>query len=128
MTPTSLRSPLGLAIGLGSAKSGLQDWLLQRITAVALVPLTLWFVASLIAHLGNDYPVFVAWLSTPFAASGMVMLLITLFHHTALGLRVVIEDYLHSGARFAAVIGVQIVCYALAVVGIVATLCLAFGQ
>ena len=86
MNRESFRSPLGRAIGLGSAKSGCQHWLVQRVTAVALVPLTLWFVAS-IAHTGSDYPVFIAWLRTPFAAGGMILLLIALFHHTALGLQ-----------------------------------------
>ncbi|MDP3691525.1 succinate dehydrogenase, hydrophobic membrane anchor protein [Bradyrhizobium sp.] len=121
------RSPLGRAIGLGSAKSGSQHWLVQRVTAVALVPLTLWFVGSIITHAGSDYPVFIAWLRTPFAAGGMILLLIALFHHTALGLQVVIEDYVHSGARFAVVIAVQLCCYGLAVIGIVATLRIAFG-
>lgn len=124
---SSFRSPLGRAIGLGSTKSGSQHWLVQRITAVALVPLTLWFVASIIAHAGSDYTAFIAWLRTPFAAGGMVLLLIALFHHTALGLQVVIEDYVHSGARFAAVIATQLCCYGLAVTGIVALLRIAFG-
>jgi succinate dehydrogenase / fumarate reductase, membrane anchor subunit len=120
------RSPLGRAIGLGSAKSGSQHWLVQRVTAVALVPLTLWFVASIIANAGSDYSVFIAWLRTPFVAGGMILLLIALFHHTALGLQVVIEDYVHSGVRFALVIAVQLCCYGLAVTGIVATLRIAF--
>jgi succinate dehydrogenase membrane anchor subunit len=127
MNRPSLRSPLGRAIGLGSAKSGSQYWLVQRITAVALVPLTLWFAAAIIAHAGSDYPVFIAWLRTPFAAGGMILLLIALFHHTALGLQVVIEDYVHSGARFGAVIAIQLCCYGLAVVGVIATLRIAFG-
>ena len=92
------------------------------------MPLTLWFVASIIAHAGSDYTVFIAWLRTPFAAGGMILLLIALFHHTALGLQVVIEDYVHSGARFAAVIAIQLCCYGLAVVGIIATLRIAFGS
>jgi succinate dehydrogenase / fumarate reductase membrane anchor subunit len=122
MNRPSFRSPLGRAIGLGSAKSGLRHWLAERVTAVALVPLTLWFVASIIAHAGSDYTAFITWLKTPFAAGGMILLLIALFHHTALGLQVVIEDYVHSGARFAAVIAIQLCCYGLAVVGIIATL------
>jgi succinate dehydrogenase / fumarate reductase membrane anchor subunit len=122
MNRPSFRSPLGRAIGLGSAKSGLRHWLAERVTAVALVPLTLWFVASIIAHAGSDYTAFITWLRTPFAAGGMILLLIALFHHTALGLQVVIEDYVHSGARFAAVIAIQLCCYGLAVVGIITTL------
>jgi succinate dehydrogenase / fumarate reductase membrane anchor subunit len=128
MNRTSFRSPLGRAIGLGSAKRGSRHWLAKRVTAVALVPLTLWFVASIIAHAGSDYAVFIAWLRTPFAAGGMILLLIALFHHNALGLRVVIEDYVHSGARFAAAIAIQLCCYGLAVTGIIATLRIAFSN
>jgi succinate dehydrogenase / fumarate reductase membrane anchor subunit len=122
MNRPSFRSPLGRAIGLGSAKNGSQHWMAERVTAVALVPLTLWFVASIIAHAGSDYTAFIAWLRTPLVAGGMILLLIALFHHTALGLQVVIEDYVHSGARFAAVITIQLCCYGLAVVGIIAIL------
>ena len=128
MNRQSFRSPLGRAIGLGSAKRGSRHWLAERVSAVALIPLTLWFVASTIAHAGSDYVVFVAWLKTPFAAGGMILLLLALFHHTALGLQVVIEDYVHSGARFAAVIAIRLCCYGLAVVGIIATLRITFGR
>jgi succinate dehydrogenase / fumarate reductase membrane anchor subunit len=128
MNRPSFRSPLGRAIGLGSAKSGSQHWLVQRITAIASAPLSLWFVASMIAHAESDYPTFIAWLRTPFVSSGMILLLVALFHHTALGLQVVIEDYVHSGARFAAVIAVQLCCYGLAVAGIIATLRIALSQ
>lgn len=123
----SFSSPLARAIGLGSAKKGAQHWWTERVTAVALVPLTVWFVASIIAHAGNDYAAFIAWLGTPLATSCMILLLIALFHHSALGLQVVIEDYVHSGAKLAAVIAVRLGCYGLAVVGIVATLRIAFG-
>jgi succinate dehydrogenase membrane anchor subunit len=127
MNSQSFRSPLARAIGLGSAKKGSQLWLAERVTAIALVPLTLWFVASVIAHACSDYTVFSAWVRTPLATSGMILLLIALFHHAALGLQVVIEDYVHhSGAKFAAIIAVRLGCYGLAVVGIVATLRIAF--
>ena len=121
-----MRSPLARAIGLGSAREGVGHWWAERVSAVALIPLTLWFVASLIAHTGSDHAAFVAWLSTPLATVPMVLLLIALFHHTALGLQVVIEDYVHSGVKFAAVIAVRLICFALAVAGIVATLRIAF--
>ena len=90
-------------------------------------PLTLWFAASIIAHTGSDYTTFVAWLRAPLVATLMILLLIALFHHTALGLQVVIEDYIHSGAKFAAVIAVRLGCFALAIAGFVATLRIAFS-
>jgi succinate dehydrogenase / fumarate reductase membrane anchor subunit len=83
-------------------------------------------VASIVAHSGSDYAAFTAWLSTPFATIPMILLLIALFHHSALGLQVVIEDYVHSGLRFAAVIAVRLGSFALASVGIMSTLHIAF--
>jgi len=126
MTRQSFRSPLARAVGLGSAKNGVRHWWTQRITAVALVPLSVWFVALIIAHAGSDYAVFKAWVRTPLATSCMIMLLITLFHHSALGLQVVIEDYVHSGAKFVAVIVVRLCCYGFAVVGIIALVRIVF--
>lgn len=117
-----MRSPLGHAIGLGSAKEGVEHWWTERVTAVALVPLTLWFVASIIAHTGRDYASFIAWVGRPFTTILMILLLIALFYHTALGLQVVIEDYVHSGAKIPAVVATRLSCFALAAAGIVATL------
>lgn len=121
-----MRSPLARAIGLGSAKEGVREWWAERVSAVALVPLTLWFAASIIAHSGSDYPTFIAWMRTPLAATLMILLLIALFHHTALGLQVVIEDYVHSGTRIAWVMAARLGCFALATAGVVATLHIAF--
>jgi succinate dehydrogenase / fumarate reductase, membrane anchor subunit len=122
-----MRSPLARAIGLGSAREGVGLWWAERVSAVALIPLTLWFTASIIAHTCSDYITFVAWLRAPLVATLMILLLIALFHHTALGLQVVIEDYIHSGAKFAAVIAVRLGCFALAIAGFVATLRIAFS-
>jgi succinate dehydrogenase / fumarate reductase, membrane anchor subunit len=123
----NMRSPLARAIGLGSAKEGVGPWWAERVSAVALVPLTLWFVASIIAHTGSDYATFIFWLRTPLAAILMILLLIALFYHTALGLQVVIEDYVHSAAKFAAVIAVRLGCCALAGAGVVAILRIALS-
>jgi succinate dehydrogenase / fumarate reductase, membrane anchor subunit len=123
----NMRGPLARAIGLGSAREGIGAWWAERVSAVALVPLTLWFVASIIAHTGSDYTTFVAWLRAPLVATLMILLLIALFHHTALGLQVVIEDYIHSGAKFAAVIAVRLGCFAFAIAGLVATLRMVFS-
>lgn len=127
MNHQSMRSPLARAMGLGSAKEGAENWWLERLTAVALVPLTVWFVASIIAHADSDYDAFIAWLSTPATTILMVLLLIGLFYHTALGLQVVIEDYIHSRMKIPALIGIRFGCFGLAVAGILTTLRIAFG-
>ena len=127
MDPQRMRSPLGRASGLGSAREGVEHWWMQRVTAAALIPLTFWFVVSLIALTGSDYNAFIAWLKAPFVAILMVLLLIALFHHIELGLRVVVEDYVHSDwAKIPAVVTIRCACFALAVVGIFATLRIAF--
>lgn len=126
MDRQDMRSSLARVIGLGSAKEGVGLWWAERVSAVALVPLTLWFIASIIAHTGSDYATFLAWLRTPLAVVLMILLLIALFHHTALGLQVVIEDYIHTETRFAVVTAVRISCFMLAAAGILATLRIAF--
>src|SRR5512142_197753 len=114
MSTDRLRTPLGRALGLGSAKEGVEHWWVQRITAVALVPLTLWFVASLVAHLGVDHASAVVWLGSPLTAIAMILLVIATFVHTALGLQVVIEDYVHHEAtKIASLVLVRLACWAL---------------
>ena len=127
MVHRDMRSPSARAIGLGSAKEGVRDWWAERVSATALVPLSLWFAAAIIAHSGSDYAAFIAWMGSPLAATLMILLLIALFHHTALGLQVVIEDYVHSGAKFAAVMAVRLGSFALAVAGIIAILRIALS-
>jgi succinate dehydrogenase / fumarate reductase, membrane anchor subunit len=122
-----MRSPLARAQGLGSANGGVEHWWAQRVSAVALVPLTVWFLGSVIGHAGGDYAALIGWLKTPLASLAMIVLLLALFHHTALGLQVVIEDYVHSNLRFAAVIAVRLGCFAFASAGIVAALRIAFS-
>jgi succinate dehydrogenase / fumarate reductase membrane anchor subunit len=128
MVKTDKRSPLARAQGLGSARGGVKHWWAQRVSAIALLPLTLWFLGSIIAHAGSDYAAFIGWLKTPLTDISMVLLLLALFHHTALGLQVVIEDYIHSNAKFAAVITVRLGCIALASAGIIAILRIAFSR
>lgn len=127
MAQKHTRSPLGRAIWLGSAKEGVEHWWRQRVMAVALVPLTLWFVASIITHRGNDYTVVIAWLKTPLATLMMALLLIALFYHTALGLQVIIEDYVHSAAKIPTLVLMRLGCFALAAAGILAVLRIALG-
>ena len=91
----SLKSPLSKALGKGSAKHGFSHWWWQRISAVLLVPLVLWFVYSLICLIGGDYQSAYSWLATPIHAVLMIVLFIALLFHAQTGLQVVIEDYIH---------------------------------
>jgi succinate dehydrogenase / fumarate reductase membrane anchor subunit len=124
----NLRTPLARARGLGSAKDGLHHWWTQRLTALALVPLTIWFVASVIGLAGSDYDVFLAWLSNPINTTVMVVFFAVTLHHAQLGMQVVLEDYVsHHGWRVASIIAVKFICYGLAALGIVSTLIVTFG-
>lgn len=124
----SLRSPLGRARGLGSAKDGLHHWWMQRLTSIALVPLAVWFVVSLVNLSGAGYEDFVLWLSNPVNATVMILFLGVTFHHAQAGMQVVLEDYVSShGARIFSIIFVKFACYALAALSIVSILIVAFG-
>lgn len=112
--------------GLGALRNGTGDWLLERATAIVLVPFTAWFVASLIAHTGSNHAELIAWLRSPLNAVLMALLLIVLFWHTALGLGVVIKDYVHTlYRRTVALIAMRVACLALTVAGISAVLYIA---
>ena len=89
----TLRSALGRVRGLGSARSGVQHWWQQRVTAVLLVPLTFWFVGSLMALDLTSRQAVMRWLESPLAAVLMMLFMISLLHHAQLGMQVVIEDY-----------------------------------
>ncbi|MHA1537704.1 MAG: succinate dehydrogenase, hydrophobic membrane anchor protein [Alphaproteobacteria bacterium] len=90
------RTPLARARGFGSAREGAGHWWAQRLTAVALVPLSLWFVAGLLGLIGAGHGAAVAWIASPLNAVLLVLLIVALFHHIQLGLQVVIEDYVHG--------------------------------
>ncbi|MDI1253296.1 MAG: succinate dehydrogenase, hydrophobic membrane anchor protein [Thermomonas sp.] len=107
----------------GALRKGVGSWLLQRATAVVLVPLTVWFVASLIAHTGSNHAALITWLHSPLNAVLMTLLLMILFWHTALGLGVVIKDYVHPiHQKTVALIAMRIACLVFTVVGIAAVL------
>jgi len=104
------RSPLARARGLGSAHEGVGHWIAQRVSAIALVPLTAWFVISVIANVGESYAAMRAWLDSPLNATLLALLIVAVFHHAWLGLQVVIEDYVGGrGARTAWLIGTKLV-------------------
>jgi succinate dehydrogenase / fumarate reductase membrane anchor subunit len=104
----TLRSPLGRVRGLGSAKQGVAHFWWQRLTAIALVPISLWFVISVVSLAGADYAHFRAWLSWPGNTTLMLLLLFAVFRHAQAGLQVVVEDYVHDeGLKLIGVIAVK---------------------
>jgi succinate dehydrogenase / fumarate reductase membrane anchor subunit len=92
----SLRSPLGRVLGLGSAKEGTGHWWAQRVSAVALIPLTLWFMFSLLALPALDYATVKLWLSYPLSGFLAVLLIAALTYHSYLGTAEVVEDYVRA--------------------------------
>lgn len=123
-----MRSMLGRARGLGSAKEGVAHWWAQRVTAVALVPLLLWFVISVIAVSGADHAAFKAWASGPITATLLICLTVAAFYHAALGLQVVIEDYFpDETVKTVAIVVIKGACFLLATLAIVSVLKLAVG-
>lgn len=91
-----LRDPLKVARGLGSAKTGVHHWWLQRATAVALVPLSIWFLFLVGDLVPADYPMVLATIGQPVNAVFLIVFAVCLFWHGALGLQVIVEDYVHT--------------------------------
>lgn len=125
----SFRTPVKQARGLGSARSGVHHWWVQRVTAIALIPLGVWFAASLIALLGADYVTATAWLSMPFNAVLTSLFLLVMFYHSWLGVQVVVEDYVHAeGLKVASLLLIKFAHVLLAAFGVFVVLRIAFGS
>ncbi len=123
----SLRTPLGRARGLGTAKTGTHHWWIQRVTGVALVPLSIWFIVAMLGILGSDYAAIKAWLAAPLPAVLMILFVVAVFHHAQLGLQVVIEDYVHSeGIKLAVLLTVKLASIAFAVAAVFAVFKISF--
>jgi succinate dehydrogenase / fumarate reductase membrane anchor subunit len=118
-----MRSPLGRARGLGSAKAGAAHWWAQRLTALAMLPLTLWFLCAAVRMIGATRDDVVSWIAGPLPLVLMIALVIATFHHLQLGLQVVIEDYVENHAlRVGAVLLVKALALLLALACIVSAL------
>jgi succinate dehydrogenase / fumarate reductase membrane anchor subunit len=125
----SLRSPVGRVLGLGSAKDGTSHWWAQRVSAVALIPLTLWFLLSLLALPTLDYATVRAWLSVPLSGLLAVLLVAVLTYHSYLGTTVVIEDYVHAaGTKILSLLLLRFLYVLVGGAGIFAILHVAFGS
>ena len=92
----SLRTPLGKVLGRGSAGEGVGHWWVQRVTAIALLPLTAWFGISLLSHSLQSYDAMRGWIAQPWVAVLTLVLVLTIAWHSKLGVQVVIEDYVHG--------------------------------
>ena len=123
----SLRSPLGRVLGLGSAKEGVHHWWTQRLTSIALVPLSIWFVVSLLALPSLDHATVITWLRQSWTALLMVLFVLVAVWHSQLGVRVVIEDYVHGGTKTLILVLVTFAHTVMAVAGVFAILKIAFG-
>ncbi len=123
------RSQLGQVRGLGAAHAGVEHWRIERVTAIALVPLTIWFVVAVLSMLGADQPVIAHWIGRPWNAVLLLALVVLTFHHTQLGMQVVYEDYLHvKWQQNLAIYGTKALCLLLGLLGALSVLKLALGR
>jgi len=117
------RTPLKNVRGLGAAKTGTEHFVLQRLTATALVPLTIWFLIFVLSLVNADYVTAADAVSKPWNAVLLVGFLVAMFWHAQLGLQVVLEDYIHNSllalalqtkVKFIAVLGAIVSVFAVA--------------
>jgi succinate dehydrogenase / fumarate reductase membrane anchor subunit len=123
----SLQSPLGRVLGHGSAKEGVHHWWVQRLTSIALIPLTVWFVVSLFALPASDYATVVAWMAHGWTALLLVLFIAVATWHSKLGVQVVIEDYVHGGTKTLSLIVSTFAHLLVAAAAIFAVLRVTFG-
>ncbi|MFP7721478.1 succinate dehydrogenase, hydrophobic membrane anchor protein [Lysobacter sp. A3-1-A15] len=123
-----LRHPIKTARGLGSAKDGTHHWILQRITAIALVALSLYLVGLVAWLAGSGYGEVRAAVAHPANAVLLVAFLVTSFWHAKLGMQVIIEDYIHTPWLAAtAQLLVIFVCVLAAIASVLAVIRIALG-
>ncbi|PWE29262.1 succinate dehydrogenase, hydrophobic membrane anchor protein [Maritimibacter sp. 55A14] len=123
----SIKTDYKRVAGLGSAKDGTHHWWTQRLSSIALIPLTLLFVFTFGAHLGEGYEAVRAAYANPWNAVVAILFLIVGFHHLMQGLQVVIEDYVHGKAGVVLLILNTLLCWGFAIAGVFAVAKIAFG-
>lgn len=125
---SDLRTPLGRVKGLGSAKDGTHHYWVQRVSAIALIPLTFWFCLSLAGLTGSSYADIAGWIDSPFNATLLISFLIAGFYHGSLGLQVIIEDYVnHKGVRTLAIIGANLLSFLFGAMAVISVIKISMG-
>jgi len=125
----SLVTPLSRVLGLGTAKGAAEHWWMQRLTAVALLPLGLWFALSLLGLADFGYATVLAWMQRPFTSILMLLFVAAIGYHSFLGVQVVIEDYVTGKAlKIVAIMGSTLAHAGLAIAAVFAVLKVAFGS
>jgi succinate dehydrogenase / fumarate reductase, membrane anchor subunit len=123
----SLRSPLGRVLGTGSAKEGVHHWWLQRLTSIALVPLTIWFVVSLLSLPSFEHVTVISWMTQSWTALLLILFILAATWHSQLGVRVVVEDYVHGGSKTLTLVVITFIHALVAATSVFAVLKVAFG-
>lgn len=123
-----LSTPLSRVKGLGSAKEGTTHFWHQRLTALILIPLVLWFGFS-IAAMPVDFATLTNWVAHPVVAIALILLILATFYHSQLGLQIVIEDYVSTHSiRIVSIILTNFLCLIFAIIGVVAVLKITLGN
>jgi succinate dehydrogenase / fumarate reductase membrane anchor subunit len=124
---SDFRSPLSRARGLGSAKDGLQHWWMQRVTAIALIPLVVWFAVSLVMLSGAEYGVVRNWIGSPLDMVLMTLTIVVGLYHGQLGLQVVWEDYTEGALRVVLIVLTKFIAIVFGLGAILAIMRIGFG-
>lgn len=125
---TDMKTPLAKVRGLGSAKVGTHHWWLQRVTAIANIPLVIFMVISFVGNVGKSHAEWVAWLKQPFASVLVILFIANFVYHMRLGLQVLVEDYVHDhGTKIASMLVLTFTCVLIAALSIFSVLRIAFG-
>jgi succinate dehydrogenase / fumarate reductase membrane anchor subunit len=117
-----LQSSLARVRGMGSAKGGTHHWWMQRVTSIALLPLTIWFVFAVAGHTGSTHAEMVTWMARPLNAVLLLSFVLISFHHAAAGMQVIIEDYVRGEMRMFLILAVKAGCWILALAAALAVL------